>query len=82
MVYATALFALFEKANLKAGQSVLVHAGSGGVGHAAIHLCQARGIEVRFWGQGELSKESLSPRNIDILFFDYLNLTVHLRFDI
>jgi len=46
VVYATALFALFEKANLKRGQTCLVHAGSGGVGHAAIWLCQARGVEV------------------------------------
>mmetsp|Transcript_51334 Transcript_51334/g.116710 ORF Transcript_51334/g.116710 Transcript_51334/m.116710 type:complete len:1348 (+) Transcript_51334:1237-5280(+) len=46
VVYATALFALFEKANLKRGQTCLVHAGSGGVGHAAIYLCQKRGIEV------------------------------------
>jgi fatty acid synthase len=46
VVYCTALYALFDRARLTRGQSVLIHAGSGGVGHAAIHLCQQRGIEV------------------------------------
>merc|ERR1712217_93165 len=39
-------YALFEKANLRAGQSVLIHAGTGGIGHSAIHLCLQRGITV------------------------------------
>jgi fatty acid synthase len=46
VVYATALFSLFEKARLEKGHTALIHAGTGGVGHAAIYLCQARGIEV------------------------------------
>jgi len=46
VVYLTAAYALFEKAQLEKGDSVLVHAGTGGIGHAAIHLCQKRGIKV------------------------------------
>jgi len=46
VVYLTAAFALFEKAGLREGDSVLVHAGTGGIGHAAIHLCMKRGIKV------------------------------------
>ena len=46
VVYATSLYALFEKARLERGQSVLIHAGTGGIGHAAINICQKRGIEV------------------------------------
>jgi len=46
VVYLTALYAMFEKARLEPGQSLLVHGGAGGVGHAAIHLAQRRGLEV------------------------------------
>lgn len=46
VVYATSMFALFAKANLSKGQTALIHAGSGGIGHSAIYLCQSRGIEV------------------------------------
>jgi NADPH:quinone reductase-like Zn-dependent oxidoreductase len=43
---ATAWEALVEKANLLAGQTVLVHGGSGGVGHFAIQIAKARGAKV------------------------------------
>jgi acyl transferase domain-containing protein/NADPH:quinone reductase-like Zn-dependent oxidoreductase/acyl carrier protein len=46
VVYCTSLYALFEKAHLESGQTVLIHAGTGGIGHAAIQCCQRRGIEV------------------------------------
>ena len=46
VVYLTCAYALFEKAGLKEGDSVLVHAGTGGIGHAAIHLCLAKGLHV------------------------------------
>lgn len=46
VVYLTAAYALFEKGRLEKGQSALVHAGTGGVGHAAICLLQSRGVEV------------------------------------
>ena len=36
----------FDLAKLQAGDSVLVHAGAGGVGMAAIQLAQALGAEV------------------------------------
>jgi NADPH:quinone reductase-like Zn-dependent oxidoreductase len=43
---ATAWEALVEKANLVAGQTVLIHGGSGGVGHLAIQIAKARGAKV------------------------------------
>lgn len=45
-VYATALMALVDKANLQKGQSILIHAGCGGVGLAAIQMAQTIGAEV------------------------------------
>jgi len=37
---------VFERMNLKAGQTVLIHAGAGGVGHFAVQLAKARGAVV------------------------------------
>ena len=42
-VYATAWLNLFQLARLQPGEKVLVHAGAGGVGSAAIQLCHAFG---------------------------------------
>lgn len=37
---------VLEKMNLQAGQTILIHAGSGGVGHFAVQLAKARGARV------------------------------------
>jgi len=42
----TALQALFEVAQLRAGQKVLIHAAAGGVGNFAVHLAKERGAYV------------------------------------
>jgi NADPH:quinone reductase-like Zn-dependent oxidoreductase len=42
----TAWQALFDKAELKAGQTVLIHGGSGGVGHFAVQFAKAKGAKV------------------------------------
>ncbi len=44
--YATAYHALFHRAHGDAGESVLVHGASGGVGIAAVQLARARGMTV------------------------------------
>jgi len=46
LVYDTAWFALRERARLRAGESVLVLGGTGGVGLAAIQLAKALGAKV------------------------------------
>lgn len=43
---ATAWEALVDTARLSAGQSVLIHGGSGGVGHFGIQIAKARGARV------------------------------------
>lgn len=42
----TAWQALVDKAGLKEGQSVLIHAAAGGVGHFAVQIAKARGARV------------------------------------
>ncbi|WP_188208052.1 NADPH:quinone oxidoreductase family protein [Alkalibacillus aidingensis] len=46
ITYHTAYYALKERAQLRRGESVLVHAGSGGVGSAAIQLAKTMGATV------------------------------------
>ena len=46
MVTLTAWQVLFEVGNLQAGQTVLIHAGAGGVGSVAVQLAKWRGANV------------------------------------
>lgn len=46
LVLITAWEALFDQGKLEAGQSVLIHAGAGGVGHVAIQLAKNAGARV------------------------------------
>ncbi|WP_410604663.1 SDR family NAD(P)-dependent oxidoreductase [Amycolatopsis sp. lyj-90] len=46
LVFLTAYFGLKELTGLKAGESVLIHAGAGGVGMAAIQIARHLGAEV------------------------------------
>ena len=43
---ATAWETLIDTADLRAGQTVLIHGGSGGVGHLAIQIAKAKGAKV------------------------------------
>jgi NADPH:quinone reductase-like Zn-dependent oxidoreductase len=45
-VFATAIYALSDCANLKSGETVLIHSGAGGVGIAAIQIAHLKGAEV------------------------------------
>jgi NADPH:quinone reductase len=44
--YATAYRGLFQRANAKPGETLLVHGASGGVGTAVVQLARARGLRV------------------------------------
>ena len=46
IVFATAYYGLHDLAELKAGEKVLIHAGAGGVGSAAIQIASHLGAEV------------------------------------
>jgi 3-oxoacyl-(acyl-carrier-protein) synthase/NADPH:quinone reductase-like Zn-dependent oxidoreductase/malonyl CoA-acyl carrier protein transacylase len=45
-VYSTVYYALDYKCRIQPENSILIHAGSGGIGQAAIHICMKRGIRV------------------------------------
>lgn len=46
LVFITAWEGLVDRANVHAGQKVLIHGGAGGVGHVAVQLARARGADV------------------------------------
>lgn len=46
ITYQTSYYALYHRANLQEGEVLLVHAGAGGVGSAAIQLGKAKGAKV------------------------------------
>ncbi|CAM4397408.1 Beta-ketoacyl-acyl-carrier-protein synthase I [Mycobacterium basiliense] len=46
VVFLTALFGLKDLAEIKPGESVLIHAGTGGVGMAAVQLARHWGVEI------------------------------------
>jgi NADPH:quinone reductase-like Zn-dependent oxidoreductase/acyl carrier protein len=46
VAFSTAFYALVDLAAVRAGQSLLVHAATGGVGMAAVQLARQRGLEV------------------------------------
>jgi NADPH2:quinone reductase len=55
--YATAYRALFDRAHARAGQTVLVHGASGGVGLAAVQFAAAAGLTVFGTGGTERSRQ-------------------------
>lgn len=46
VAYSTAYYALITRGNLKRGERILIHSGSGGVGQAAIAIALSMGCEV------------------------------------
>lgn len=46
LVYCTVFIAFFHATKIQRGQSILIHAGSGGVGLAALHIAFHHGLEV------------------------------------
>jgi len=45
-VYSTIYYALDYKCRIQKGQTILIHAGAGGIGQASIHVCLLRGLKV------------------------------------
>ncbi|CZR44814.1 putative polyketide synthase [Fusarium proliferatum ET1] len=59
VIYPTALYALNDRAYLRAGESILIHAGSGGLGIAAITLARRIGATVYTTVGSDVKREYL-----------------------
>ncbi|MDD5578934.1 MAG: zinc-dependent alcohol dehydrogenase family protein [Methylobacter sp.] len=69
LVLITAWGALFDRGGLQSGQSVLIHAGAGGVGHVAIQLAKLKGARVittvSSWQKTEFAKAMGADEVVD-----------------
>ncbi|KAJ6015189.1 PKS-like enzyme, partial [Penicillium herquei] len=65
MVYLSVIQSLFNLANIQKGQTVLIHSAAGGVGLAAIQICQYMGAEI-FATVGNDDKRKLISENFQI----------------
>lgn len=63
--FSTAWIGLVEKAKIQRGESILIHSGAGGVGQAAIQVCQHFGLEI-FVSVGSIAKRDLLMRRYGI----------------
>lgn len=70
--YGTSWFALHERAALQPGEILLVHAGAGGVGSAAVQLGKAAGAMVIATAGGPAKKQILETIGADVAI-DYLD---------
>ncbi len=66
--YATAWRGLFEKAQAKTGETVLIHGASGGVGIAAIQWAKHAGLRVVGTAGSEEGKRLVSEQGADLVF--------------
>jgi NADPH2:quinone reductase len=65
VAFGTAQECLFTAANLEEGQTVLIHAGAGGVGMAAIQLAKLAGATVLSTASSDEKLERLKPLGLD-----------------
>lgn len=67
VAYQTAYMGLFRRANLHAGETLLVHGGSGGVGSAAVQLGKAVGASVIAVAGGKAKAEICRSLGADVV---------------
>jgi NADPH2:quinone reductase len=66
--YATAYRALFHRARAKAGETILIHGATGGVGIAAVELAHAHGLRVLGTGGTDEGIAAAREHGADLLF--------------
>jgi NADPH2:quinone reductase len=71
LTYHTAYYALYDRAKLQSGETLLVHAGAGGVGSAAIQLGKAAGAFVIATAGGSEKTQICKSLGADVAI-DYL----------
>ena len=65
--YCTAYRALFQRANAKPGETVLVHGATGGVGIASVELAHARGLTVIGSGGTDAGLKAAGEHGADVV---------------
>jgi len=68
IAYLTAHYGLCRLADVQAGERVLIHAGAGGVGLAAIAICQSVGAEVFATAGSEAKRDFLRQLGVKFVF--------------
>jgi 1-acyl-sn-glycerol-3-phosphate acyltransferase len=68
VAFVTAHAALLHLARLRAGERVLIHAGAGGVGHAAIQVALAHGAEVLATAGSSEKREHVRSLGVEHVF--------------
>ena len=66
--YATSYRALFQKAKAKAGETVLIHGASGGVGIAAVQWAKSRGMTVIGTASSDEGRMLVAEQGADFIF--------------
>lgn len=66
--YATSYRALFQKAAAKAGETVLIHGASGGVGNAAVQWAKGSGLTVIGTASSDEGKKLIEEQGADAVF--------------
>ena len=66
--YGTAYRALFQRGRARAGETVLVHGATGGVGIAAVELARSRGLRVLGTGGTDRGLDVVREHGADLLF--------------
>src|SRR5690625_6335302 len=78
ITYHTSYYALYHRANIQKGEVLLVHAGAGGVGSAAIQLGKAKGAKVIATAGGpekvQICKDLGADVAIDYLSDDFVDI--------
>ena len=68
LVYLTADHCLNEVARMRPGERVLIHAAAGGVGFAAVQLCQRAGIEIYATAGSDVKRAYLREIGVEHVF--------------
>lgn len=80
LVLITAWGALFERGNLKPEETVLIHAGAGGVGHVAIQLAKIAGAKVITTVSSDEKAEFVKSLGADeIIFYNQTDIAAEVN---
>lgn len=80
LVLITAWGALFERGNLKSEETVLIHAGAGGVGHVAIQLAKIAGAKVITTVSSDAKAEFVKSLGADeVIFYNQTDIAAEVN---